>query len=54
MANEAVMSPPFFTDVFFQDCYDMIQDNFGLDLNRDINITNALEIYMYLVGNIPG
>ena len=47
-AAMAAVSPPFLTELFFQQCYDVIYSNFGLDLNRDIN---ALDVYMYLVEN---
>ena len=49
MAQEAAVSPPFFTELFFQQCYDVIYSNFGLDLNRDINVHNALDVSCILL-----
>ena len=52
MTNEALEPPPFYSDSFFHLCYDLVLDHFGLDINRDVNVSNALQVYTYLSINI--
>ena len=42
-------SPPWYSPEFYMECADSIQDEFGIDLNRDIDISNCLDVYNFLV-----
>ena len=52
MLNEAEHAPAFFSEEFFHDCYNLVMQHFGWDIHRDINVSNALEVYMFLTDNV--
>ena len=52
MMNEAQSAPTIFSDDFFGRCYTLIIEHFGRDINSDINVSNALEVYNFLVNNM--
>ena len=52
MMNKAQNAPAFFSDDFFGRCHTLIMEHFGWDINSDINVANALEVYIFLVDNM--
>ena len=46
------MQPPmFYTDGFYQRCHELVLHHFEIDINSDINTSNALQVYLFLVDN---
>lgn len=44
--------PPFFSQAFYCRCQQLVSSYFGWDINHDINISNALDVYLYLIENV--
>lgn len=49
-SSQASQPPPMYTPDFYSVCIDMVRHEFDIDLNRDINISNCLDVYNFLVG----
>ncbi len=43
--------PAFNSDCFYYHCYQLVLHQFGWDLHRDVNVSNALQV-QYLVDNV--
>ena len=52
MIQYAQNAPAMFTDELYEECHQLVQNRFNLDLERDVTSTNAVEIYKYVVNNI--
>lgn len=50
--QDAHPAPAMYTKELCRECHQLIQDQFGLDLQRDVTPTNAIELYRYVVNNI--
>ena len=48
MAQEAQPPPPMFDVDFYEECAELVKNQFGIDLNRDVNSNNCVDIYLYL------
>ena len=44
--------PPFFDHHFYARCNEAIKCHFSVDLHKDINHTNWLQLYKYLINNV--
>ena len=44
------VAPSWYSPEFYLECVEAVQEEFDLDLNRDIDVCNCLDIYNYLVG----
>lgn len=47
--SAAYEAPPHFSEKFYHNCVCLVQDEFGIDLNRDLTPDNFLSIYVYLI-----
>ena len=45
------VAPPWYSPEFYLECVEAVQEVFGLDLNRDIDVCSCSDIYNYLVGS---
>lgn len=52
MMNHAHPPPPMTDDDFYTECFELAQNRFGIDFERDISSTNCILVYKYLVDNI--
>jgi len=52
MIQDAHPASAMFTDELYRECHQLVQDHFGLDLQRDVTSTNVIELYKYVVNNI--
>ena len=49
MLSDAHPAAPMFTDDIYRNCHDIVQGQFGIDLQRQVTATNAVE---FVVSNI--
>ena len=49
MLSDAHPAAPMFTDDIYRNCHDIVQAQFGIDLQRQVT---AVEIYKFVVSNI--
>ena len=52
MLNDARPADPMFTEDMYRDCHDIVQAQFGIDLQRQVTASNAVEIYKFVISNI--
>ena len=47
----ATDAPEYFSGDFYCQCHQLVSDHFGWDLNSEVGVTNALQVYLYLIEN---
>ena len=52
MQSEAHTPPDMYDSETYCECHRLVRAHYGMDLQRDITLTNAVEIYRYLINNI--
>lgn len=52
MLNDAHPADPMFSDDMYCDCHELVRTQFGIDLQRQVTSTNAIELYKYIISNI--
>lgn len=50
--TESRIPTTIYTEDFYTMCMDLVREEFGLDLFRDITIDNSLDVYCFLVDEI--
>ena len=50
--NDAHPAPAMFSDEMYLNCHELVEEQFNIDLERQVTNSNAIEIYKYLVNNI--
>ena len=49
MSNKSKVPEPTYSIDFYERSARLVEENFGIDLHRDINFENCIRVYMYLV-----
>ena len=47
--TEAESPPPMYDSQFYQECYELVRDTYGVDIHKDLTHSNSLEIYKFLI-----
>ena len=51
MINHAHSPDNMYSDDLYRDCQELVQDNLGINLHSQVNASNAVSIYNYIVNN---
>ena len=48
MATEAESPQPIYHEHFFRSCRDLVATHFGIDIHRDVDVENCINVFRFL------
>lgn len=52
LMTQACSPPPMYDSQFYQECYELVHNMYGVDLHKDITHSTSLELYKFLVTSL--